>query len=182
MKLVFVSDIHGSAYYARMLPEIDKRENPERIVLLGDLLYHGPRNDLPRDYAPKEVISILNSMKERFLCVRGNCEAEVDQMVLEFPVMADYMVLWLDNGRMAFVTHGHLYNLSQLPNLNKGDLLIHGHTHVQAFTPFGQDNWYINPGSASIPKEDNDHSYMTYENGVFTIKSMDGSVIRELRL
>ena len=181
MKLVFVSDIHGSAYYTRMLPEIDKRENPERIVLLGDLLYHGPRNDLPRDYAPKEVISILNSMKQRFLCVRGNCEAEVDQMVLEFPVMADYMALWLD-GRMAFVTHGHLYNLNQLPNLNKGDLLIHGHTHVQAFTPFGQDNWYINPGSASIPKEDNDHSYMTYEDGVFTIKSMDGSVIKDLRL
>ena len=160
MKLVFVSDIHGSAYYARMLPEIDKRETPERIVLLGDLLYHGPRNDLPRDAAPKEIIAILNSMKERFLCVRGNCEAEVDQMVLEFPVMADYMALWLD-GRMAFVTHGHLFNLQQLPNLNKGDLLIH---------------------SASIPKEDNDHSYMTYEDGVFTIKSMDGAVIKELRL
>ena len=104
-----------------------------------------------------------------------------DGMELKFPVMADCMALWLD-GRKAFVTHGHLFNLGQLPNLNKGDLLIHGDTHVQAFTPFGQDNWYINPGSASIPKEDNDHSYMTYEDGVFTIKSMDGSVIRELRL
>ncbi len=86
MKLVFASDIHGSAYYARMLPEIDRREAPERIVLLGDLLYHGPRNDLPAEYNPKEVISILNGMKERFLCVRGNCDAEVDQMVLEFPL------------------------------------------------------------------------------------------------
>ena len=181
MKWLIASDIHGSAYYCRKLLEAFEKEGADRILLLGDILYHGPRNDLPRDYAPKEVISIFNSMKERFLCVRGNCEAEVDQMVLEFPVMADYMALWLD-GRMAFVTHGHLFNLGQLPNLNKGDLLIHGHTHVQAFTPFGQDNWYINPGSASIPKEDNDHSYMTYENGVFTIKSMDGSVIRELRL
>ena len=104
MKLVFVSDIHGSAYYARMLPEIDAREKPERIVLLGDLLYHGPRNDLPRDYNPKEVTAILNGMKQRFLCVRGNCDAEVDQMVLEFPIEADSLALFL-GGRMAFVTH-----------------------------------------------------------------------------
>ena len=100
MKLVFVSDIHGSAYYARMLPEIDAREKPERIVLLGDLLYHGPRNDLPRDYNPKEVTAILNGMKQRFLCVRGNCDAEVDQMVLEFPIGADSLALFL-GGRMA---------------------------------------------------------------------------------
>ena len=117
MKLVFASDIHGSAYYARMLPEIDRREAPERIVLLGDLLYHGPRNDLPAEYNPKEVISILNGMKERFLCVRGNCDAEVDQMVLEFPILSDSMVLFL-NGRMAFVTHGHLFNTQNPPPLN----------------------------------------------------------------
>ena len=181
MKLVFASDLHGSAYYARMLPEIDRREQPERIVLLGDLLYHGPRNDLPRDYAPKEVIGILNGMKQRLLCVRGNCEAEVDQMVLEFPVMADYMALFLD-GRMAFVTHGHLFNMDNPPPLCPGDLLIHGHTHVQAFTHFGQDNWYINPGSMAIPKEGNAHSYMTYEYGLFTIKTVEGELIRKLCL
>lgn len=181
MKLVFASDIHGSAYYARMLPEIDRREAPERIVLLGDLLYHGPRNDLPAEYNPKEVISILNGMKKRFLCVRGNCDAEVDQMVLEFPILSDSMVLFL-NGRMAFVTHGHLFNTQNPPPLNRGDLLIHGHTHVQAFTPFGNDNLYINPGSTSIPKENNEHSYMTYEDGLFTIKTMNGREICSRRI
>lgn len=181
MKLVFASDLHGSAYYARMLPEIDRREQPERIVLLGDLLYHGPRKDLPRDYAPKEVIGILNGMKQRLLCVRGNCEAEVDQMVLEFLVMADYMALFLD-GRMAFVTHGHLFNMDNPPPLCPGDLLIHGHTHVQAFTHFGDDNWYINPGSMAIHKEGNAHSYMTYEDGLFTIKTVEGELIRKLCL
>ena len=170
MKLVFASDIHGSAYYARMLPEIDRREAPERIVLLGDLLYHGPRNDLPAEYNPKEVISILNGMKERFLCV-----------VLEFPILSDSMVLFL-NGRMAFVTHGHLFNTQNPPPLNRGDLLIHGHTHVQAFTPFGNDNLYINPGSTSIPKENNEHSYMTYEDGLFTIKTMNGREICSRRI
>ena len=181
MKLVFASDIHGSAYFARMLPEIEEREKPERIVLLGDLLYHGPRNDLPRDYSPREVIGILNGMKQRLLCVRGNCEAEVDHMVLDFPVMADYMALFLGD-RMAFVTHGHLYNMDNPPKLCAGDLLIHGHTHVQAFTHFGEDNWYLNPGSMAIPKEGNAHSYMTYEDGLFTIKTVEGELIRKLCL
>ena len=181
MKLVFASDLHGSAHYARMLPGIDEREKPERIVLLGDLLYHGPRNDLPRDYAPKEVIGILNGMKRRLLCVRGNCEAEVDQMVLDFPGMADCMALFL-GGRMAFVTHGHLYNMDNPPPLCAGDLLIHGHTHVQAFTHFGEDNWYLNPGSLSMPKEGNAHSYMTYEDGLFAIKTVEGELIRKLCL
>ena len=144
-----------------MLPEIDAREKPERIVLLGDLLYHGPRNDLPRDYNPKEVTAILNGMKQRFLCVRGNCDAEVDQMVLEFPIGADSLALFL-GGRMAFVTHGH--------------------THVQAMDPFGQDNLYLNPGSVSLPKEGNENSYMTYEDGLFTIKAMDGRPIRSTRI
>ena len=180
MKLVFASDLHGSAYYARMLPEIDRREQPERIVLLGDLLYHGPRNDLPRDYAPKEVIGILNGMKDRLLCVRGNCEAEVDQMVLEFPVMADYMALFLD-GRMAFVTHGHLFNMDNPPPLCPGDLLIHGHTHV--LTVQEKDGMtYINPGSAALPKENNPKSYMVYENRVFTIKTLEGETILTHRI
>ena len=172
MKLVFVSDIHGSAYYARMLPEIDAREKPERIVLLGDLLYHGPRNDLPRDYNPKEVTAILNGMKQRFLCVRGNCDAEVDQMVLEFPIEADSLALFL-GGRMAFVTHGHLFNTANPPKLCPGDLLIHGHTHVPA-KDSSLGFWYLNPGSVAIPKEGSVHSYMTLENGVFTWKDLEG--------
>ncbi len=181
MKLVFASDIHGSARYARMLPQIDARERPERIVLLGDLLYHGPRNDLPLEYDPKEVIEVLNGMKERFLCVRGNCDAQVDQMVLDFPILSDSLLLYL-SGRAAFVTHGHLYGMDNPPHLNPGDLLIHGHTHVQALTPFGRDNFYINPGSLSIPKEGNQNSYMTYEDGLFTIKDMQGGPIMEMRV
>lgn len=181
MKLMFASDIHGSAYYARMLPEILEREGADRLVLLGDLLYHGPRNDLPREYNPKEVIAILNGMKEKLLCVRGNCDADVDQMVLEFPIMADSMMLFL-NGRMVFVTHGHVFNFADLPSLNRGDVLIHGHTHVQAMQPFGEDNLYINPGSTSIPKDGNQSSYMVYEEGLFTIKNMDGAPICETRI
>lgn len=181
MKLVFASDLHGSARYARMLPEIDAREQPERIILLGDLLYHGPRNDLPEEYDPRQVIAVLNGMKQRLLCVRGNCDAEVDQMVLEFPIMADSLELFL-NGRMAFVTHGHLFNTQTPPPLCPGDLLIHGHTHVQAMDAFGQDNLYINPGSMSLPKEGNCHSYMTYEDGAFTIKDLGGKTVRQIRI
>ena len=103
MKLMFASDIHGSRAWCEKVRERFEAEAPERLILLGDLLYHGPRNNLPLEYDPKGVIAILNSMKEHLLCVRGNCDAEVDQMVLEFPIMADYMILYLE-GRMVFVT------------------------------------------------------------------------------
>lgn len=109
MKYMFASDVHGSAYYCRKMLDVYKEEKAERLVLLGDLLYHGPRNDLPREYAPKQVISMLNDMKKEIYAVRGNCEAEVDQMVLQFPVMADYCILNLD-GRTFYATHGHIYN------------------------------------------------------------------------
>ena len=127
MKLMIASDIHGSAYYCKELLEAYKAAKADKLLLLGDLLYHGPRNDLPKDYNPKQVIAMLNDMKDEILCVRGNCEAEVDQMVLEFPVMADYMLLFLD-GKTAFVTHGHNHNLDKPPPLREGDILIHGHT------------------------------------------------------
>lgn len=129
MKYLFASDIHGSAYYCRKLLDAFREEQAERLVLLGDLLYHGPRNDLPREYAPKEVIALLNEHKNKIYAVRGNCEAEVDQMVLEFPVMADYCILSVD-GRTFYATHGHIYNQDNLPPLQEGDILIHGHTHV----------------------------------------------------
>ena len=181
MKLMIASDLHGSAFYCRQLLAAMEREQPDKLLLLGDILYHGPRNDLPEGYAPKEVIAMLNPLRERLLCVRGNCDAQVDQMVFEFPILSYSMVLFL-NGRMAFVTHGHLFNTQNPPPLNRGDLLIHGHTHVQAFTPFGNDNLYINPGSTSIPKENNEHSYMTYEDGLFTIKTMNGREICSRRI
>lgn len=173
MRLMFASDIHGSAYYCERIKSIWKTEHPEKLILLGDLLYHGPRNDLPKDYAPKKCIEILNSLKNEILAVRGNCEAEVDQMVLEFPCLADYMILYLD-GRMVFVTHGHIYNTSNPPMLKKGDILLHGHTHIPAMEKVG-DYFYINPGSVSIPKGGSTHNYMIYEDGVFTIKDIDGN-------
>lgn len=178
MKLMIASDIHGSALYCKQMLEAYDREQAEKLILLGDLLYHGPRNDLPQGYAPKEVIALLNERKEELLCVRGNCEAEVDQMVLEFPVMADYMIMYLDE-RMVFITHGHIHNLSNLPPLKKGDILLHGHTHVQAMTE-QEGIWYLNPGSVSIPKEGNKHSYMVYEEGTYTIKSLSGEEISTL--
>lgn len=180
MKLMFASDIHGSAYYCERMLECYRREDANRLILLGDLLYHGPRNDLPRDYNPKQVIKMLNEVKEELLCVRGNCEAEVDQMVLEFPVMADYMTMFLED-RMLFITHGHKYNENELPPLKKGDILIHGHTHVQAMRKIG-DFIYMNPGSVSIPKEDNVNSYMIYEDKKFTIKDLEGNIISDYRI
>ena len=178
MKLLFASDLHGSAVYAEKLREIFEAEKPDKLILLGDLLYHGPRNDLPAGYAPKQVIAILNGLKEHILAVRGNCEAEVDQMVLEFPVMADYAALWLE-GRMVFLTHGHHFNEEHLPMLHKGDVLIHGHTHLRAAADRG-DYFFLNPGSMSIPKGDGIHSYMIYEDGVFTTYEVDGGALETL--
>ena len=182
MKWMIASDLHGSAYYCRKMLEAFEREGAGRLFLLGDLLYHGPRNDLPREYAPKEVIPLLNGKKEKLLCVRGNCDAEVDQMVLEFPVLADYAVLPVGR-RLIYATHGHIYHVKNLPPLAPGDVLLHGHTHVPAWTGFGQGNLYLNPGSVSIPKENSPHSYMTLEENTMQWKELESSaVFHELTL
>ena len=182
MKWMIASDLHGSAYYCRKMLEAFEREGADRLFLLGDLLYHGPRNDLPREYAPKEVIPLLNGKKEKQLCVRGNCDAEVDQMVLEFPVLADYAVLPVGQ-RLIYATHGHIYHVKNLPPLAPGDVLLHGHTHVPAWTEFGQGNLYLNPGSVSIPKENSPHSYMTLEGNTMQWKELESSaVFHELTL
>ena len=182
MKWMIASDLHGSAYYCRKMLEAFEREGADRLFLLGDLLYHGPRNDLPREYAPKEVIPLLNGKKEKLLCVRGNCDAEVDQMVLEFPVMADYAVLPVGQ-RLIYATHGHIYHVKNLPPLAPGDVLLHGHTHVPAWSEFGQGNLYLNPGSVSIPKENSPHSYMTLEGNTMQWKELESSaVFHELTL
>lgn len=184
MKLFIASDLHGSYYYCREMFLAYEREQAEKMILLGDLLYHGPRNDLPREYQPKEVIAALNSHKEEILCVRGNCEAEVDQMVLQFPVLADYMLLFL-NGRTVFATHGHLYHEDRLPPVKPGDILLHGHTHRKEMRMVGErgDILYLNPGSLSIPKDDSRHSYMIYEDGTFIIKELEsGTVIQSIQL
>lgn len=140
-----------------------------------------PRNDLPEGYAPKEVIPLLNGLKPALLCVRGNCDAEVDQMVLDFPILADYAVLPVGR-RLVYATHGHVHNLKNLPPLAPGDVLLHGHTHIPAWTEFGEGNLYLNPGSVSIPKEGSAHSYMTLEGETFLWKTLEGEVYRELEL
>ena len=180
MKLMFASDIHGSAYYCRKMLEAYQAEEAGRLILLGDILYHGPRNDLPKEYAPKEVIAMLNPMKNDICAVRGNCEAEVDQMVLDFPVMADYALI-LYGERNLYATHGHIYNENNLPPLKNGDILIQGHTHVLKAEK-REDYTLLNPGSVSIPKEGNPPSYAILEDGLFTIKGFDGTIIKELQL
>jgi len=176
MKWFIASDIHGSAYFAEKMIEAYKKEQADRLLLLGDILYHGPRNDLPRDYAPKKVIPLLNNEKDRILCVRGNCDAEVDQMVLDFPIMDDF-VLIEDGGVLVFATHGHVYNEEKLPE-GSFDVLLHGHTHIPAATE--HENYvYINPGSVSIPKEESHHGYMIFEDGVFLWKDFEGNILRE---
>ncbi len=186
MRLVIASDIHGAAKYCeRLLAQIEKLD-PDKVVLLGDLLYHGPRNDLPKDYAPKSVIAMLNSISNRVMAVRGNCEAEVDQMVLEFSCLAEYsMILDPDpkfaydkskksHPRQLFFSHGHIYSPQNLPNIPPGSAFISGHTHVKvnACSPDFPSIWLFNPGSVGIPK-DGSHSFGIYEDGVFSHVILD---------
>ena len=170
MKLLIASDIHGSAFWCRKLLEAAEAESPDKLILLGDLLYHGPRNDLPQGYAPKEVIPMLSAWQEKILAVRGNCEAEVDQMVLPFPCMADYALLECDGLRF-YLTHGHHRNPDHLPDLQPGDIFLSGHTHVKLdMTVRGIR--CLNPGSASIPK-DGSHSYLICDNGEFRFCTLE---------
>ena len=181
MKLMIASDIHGSACYCKKMTEAFHREKADRLLLLGDILYHGPRNDLPKDYAPKEVIAMLNVLKQSIFCVRGNCDTEVDQMVLEFPVLADYCVLSVGD-RLIYATHGHHYNTKSLPPMQRGDILLHGHTHIPAWESFGEENLYLNPGSVSIPKEGSAHGYMILEGKEAFWKNLEGEVYHSVEL
>lgn len=175
MKFLIASDIHGSAYYCELLIKKIEEEKADKVILLGDILYHGPRNDLPRDYAPKKVIEMLNPLKQKLLCVRGNCDTEVDQMVLNFPVLADYAVIPVNN-KIIYATHGHNYNEQKLPPLSNGDILLNGHTHVPKCSEY-KDFIYMNPGSVSIPKENSAHSYMILENNEFLWKNLENGEI-----
>ncbi len=172
MKLMIASDIHGSAYWCEKLLEAWRSEGMPRMLLLGDLLYHGPRNDLPKDYAPKRVIELLNGVREHLLCVRGNCEAEVDQMVLSFPVMADYCALMWE-GHVIYATHGHIHGEDNPPPMGEHGVLLCGHTHIprchrhETFT-------YLNPGSVSIPKNGSAHSYAVLEGDTMIWKDLEG--------
>ena len=176
MKLFIASDIHGDLESAKSVINLFNKEGCDRILLLGDLLYFGPRNHLTDSYDPQGVIKLLNENKDLILAVRGNCDAEVDQMVLDFPIMADYCYLSLD-GLSVFATHGHHHNTDDPPPLRRGEILLHGHTHILACEEFGNENYYLNPGSTTYPKGGNPKTYMIYENRCFTVKDLCRNVI-----
>lgn len=180
MKLFFISDIHGSIYYLKKAFENYEKEVSDYIIILGDELYHGARNELPEGYNPKEVAEFLNGYKEKIIAVRGNCDSEVDEMVLEYPMMTTYSNI-LYNGKRLFLTHGHLYNRENLPKLSKGDVLIYGHTHVPVAEK-QDDIFIINPGSISMPKENNPNSYGVLEDDLFQIKDLNGNTFMKIKL
>ncbi len=171
MKLLIASDLHGSLYYCNRLIEVFAKENADKILFLGDILYHGPRNDLPKDYSPKDVASILNELKSNILCVKGNCDSDVDQCMLQFPIMAEYCLVMLKNN-IIYATHGDKYNKENIPAINTGDILLFGHTHVPEYS---EKNGiiFMNPGSLSIPKENSSNSYLVYEDGLFLFKQLN---------
>ena len=180
MKLLIASDIHGSAEHCGQLLAAWEREGADRLLLLGDLLYHGPRNHLPEDYDTKRTMEILNSLKDRITAVRGNCDSEVDQMVLSFPLMNTYEVIEAD-GLLLFATHGHVYSPASPPPFVSFDVMLNGHTHISALKDMGE-YYYMNPGSTSIPKGGTQHSYMTLENGLFTLKRLaDGADLGSMK-
>lgn len=178
MKLFFISDIHGSLHYLNKALEQYEKEAADYIIILGDELYHGARNPLPEGYNPKEVAVLLNSYADKIIAVRGNCDSEVDQMVLEFPVMSDYSTI-LYEGRRIFLSHGHIYGPDHLPILSSGDFFVYGHTHIPVAEK-KEDIYVINPGSISMPKENNPNTYGILEGQAFQIKTLDGNVFKEI--
>ena len=180
MKIFFIADIHGSLYYTKKALENFIKEKADYIVILGDVLYHGARNPLPLEYNPKEVTSLLNEYADKIIAVRGNCDSEVDEMVLDFPMMATYSTV-LYNERRLFLTHGHIYSEDNLPKLRQGDVFIYGHSHI----PIAQKNgniFIINPGSITFPKENNPNSYGVLEENIFKIKDLDANVFKSIKL
>lgn len=180
MKIFVMSDIHGSSYFLKKALEAYKKEEAKYILILGDELYHGPRNPLPLEYNPKEVADILNNYKDKIIAVRGNCDSEVDQMMLQYPILGDYSTIFLKEKRV-FVTHGHVYSEENLPNICEGDIFMYGHTHLPV--AYEKDGIYrLNPGSISLPKGGNVNSYGILEDNYFCVKSLDGDIIKELEI
>ncbi len=178
MKLMIASDLHGSAYYAEKIVQAFVAEKADRLLLLGDILYHGPRNDLPKDYSPKKVCELLNGISDRIFAVKGNCDADIDQMVLNFPLMAQYSIIALED-RLIFATHGDVFNIDTPPKITKNDILLYGHFHVPACRETG-NFIYMNPGSVSIPKENSAHSYLVTDGKHFVWKDIEeGTVFME---
>lgn len=178
MKVLIISDIHGSGYYAEKIKEINKTEAPDQIIILGDIYYHGPRNELSQEYEPMKVAQILNSLKDKLLVVKGNCDAEVDEMISEFEFQ-DHILTKINNKKIYF-THGHKYNIENIP-YEDFDILIYGHIH-QGFIQEKEGYIFANPGSISIPKCNTQHSYLIIEENKIILKNIEGKIIQELNI
>lgn len=176
MTFIICSDIHGDLLGARAAVSAFERERADKLIILGDLLYHGPRNNLPNNYSPKEVIELLNANRDNIIAVRGNCDAEVDQMVLNFPITSEFAEIFAD-GKTFVLTHGHRVDLDNPPPLKRGDFLLCGHTHIPKIQKFGNDNTYVNPGSISIPKDNFPRTYMLYKDGEFTLRDIENNQV-----
>ena len=181
MKLLIASDIHGSGYYTQKLVDAYHKESPDKLLILGDLLNHGPRNPMPRDFDNPKVIELLNQLKSEIICVRGNCDSEVDDLVFEFPLTSTYTTILYEK-QVLFATHGHTFNESNPPPLNPGDVLLNGHTHISVMEEKEAGWYYINPGSVSIPKGGTTYSYIMFEDGVFILKDLDGNEINKMTI
>ena len=179
MKLMVISDIHGSLFYLKKVIEIFEKNNYDKILILGDELYHGPRNPLPKEYNPKEAAELLNRYKNKIIAVRGNCDSEVDQMVLNFPITADYNMIFWENKKI-FMTHGHIYNIDSPLPMEDGDIMIYGHFHIPIIQR-KNEKMFLNPGSISLPKENNPNSFGVFENGSFYIKDMEENILNEIK-
>ena len=178
MKVLIISDIHGSGYYAEKIEEIVNKENPDKIVLLGDLYYHGPRNDLSQEYAPMKVSKILNSLKDKLVVIKGNCDAEVDEMISEFK-FEDYLLMEI-NGKKVYFTHGHKYNIEKIP-YDDFEIMIYGHIH-QGFIEEKEGFLFANPGSISLPRLGSNHSYLIFDDTKLILKDISGEKLQEYQV
>ena len=180
MRYFIISDIHGSSFYLNKALELFKSGEYDYLVILGDILYHGPRNHIPEGYNPQEVVSLLNPLSQQIIACRGNCEAEVDQMLLSFPCLSDYALI-VDGDTSLFATHGHLFTADKFPKGPGKSIFLSGHTHLWLLEKQG-DIVVCNPGSITLPKENRPHTYATYENGLLTIKDFEGQTLKSLEV
>lgn len=176
MKYLVVSDIHGSLFYANKILELINNEKVDKVILLGDLYYHGPRNPLPIEYNPKEVCNLLNSIKDKIICIKGNCDAEVDEMISEFEFNKN-ILLDINNKKFMF-THGHKYNIEN--KVDNIDVLIYGHFHT-GFIKKEDGVIYVNAGSITLPKNGTKNSYLVIDENYIYLKDLENNIIDSIR-
>ena len=180
MKLLILSDIHGFSDPLEYILKAFYEENCTMILFLGDALYHGPRNSIDDGYNASRTIEILNSLSDKILAVRGNCDSEVDQMVLDYSLLSDYHMVF-DGMRKIFFTHGHIYNRANMPLLNRGDIFASGHTHIAEIEDV-KGVIHFNPGSISLPRRNTQASYGIYDGTSLMVKSLEGEILKSMVL